>query len=413
MFDGWELGPVRRERVNRSWLREPICAFMNRRLAEGFKPSTLTFYLTCILGLGDFAAERGVREQSRLNDLIEPAVTGAVQSERQRCKWRSVLYWFVPPGIRGVTRPPSMTPVTPLPHTETVETYTTFLREYRGLCDGRIRHIRRHCLGFTTFADRNGCVRLRDLRPEIIREFIKQEGQRCSRLSLQTQCSALRGFLSYLYRQGLLSTNWATAVMSPRVYADESCPRYLTRSEVDRTLSVIDRTSAQGQRDYAILLLLATYGVRGIEVCRLQLDNIDWRQNTLTICRRKAGNSTVYPLSIPVGNALVEYLRNSRAPTDSPRVFLSVLPPFAPISTTQTLVHLVCKYTGLAGVSVERPGTHTFRYSCAQRLMEADVPLKNIGDYLGHSHPDSTRHYMKIGLEQLREVAMGSGEDVL
>lgn len=413
MFNGWALGPACRERVDRSWLREPIREFMNGRLAEGFKPSTLSFYLNCILRLGEFAAERGVQEQSRLNELIESVVNGAVQSERQRRKWRSVLYWFVPLGIRGITRPPDMSPGAPPPHAEIVETYTTFLREYRGLCDGRIRHIRRHCLGLTDFAERMGCVRLQDVRPEIIRGFIRQEGLRCSRLSLQTQCSALRGFLSYLYRQGLVSTNWATAVLSPRVYADESYPRYMTQDQVDRTLSVIDRTSTQGRRDYAILLLLATYGVRGIEVCRLRFDDIDWRQDTLAFRRRKAGNNTVYPLSVPVGNALVEYLRHGRASSESPHVFLSVLPPFAPISTTQTLVHLVCKYTRLAGVRIERPGTHTFRYSCAQRLMEADVPLKNIGDYLGHSHSDSTRHYMKIGIEQLREVAMGSGEDVL
>jgi integrase/recombinase XerD len=412
MFDGWELGPARRERVDRSWLKEPIREFINRRLAEGFKPSTLSFYLNCILRLGDFAAERGVQEPSRLNELIESAVNSAVQSERQRRKWRSVLYWFVPLGIRGITRPPDPTPETP-PHAEIVETYATFLREYRGLCDGRICHIRRHCLGLIDFAGRMGCVRLQDVRPEIIRGFIRQEGQRCSRLSLQTQCSALRGFLSYLYRQRLVSTNWATAVMSPRVYADESYPRYMTQDQVDRTLSVIDRTSTQGRRDYAMLLLLATYGIRGIELCRLRLDDIDWRQDRLKVRRRKAGNNTTYPLAASVGNAVVDYLRRGRPRSDSPHVFLSVLPPFGPITTTQTLVHLVCKYAKRAGISVERPGTHTFRYSCAQRLLEGEYPLKNIGDYLGHTHPDSTRHYMKIATDQLREVAMGDGEDVL
>lgn len=133
----------------------------------------------------------------------------------------------------------------------------------------------------------------------------------------------------------------------------------------------------------------------------------------MKVSRRKAGNNTTYPLAASVGNAIVSYLRDGRPRSESPHVFLSVLPPFGPITTTQTLVHLVCKYTKRAGISVKRPGTHTFRYSCAQRLLEEEFPLKNIGDYLGHKHPDSTRHYMKVATDQLREVAMGDGEDLL
>lgn len=65
------------------------------------------------------------------------------------------------------------------------------------------------------------------------------------------------------------------------------------------------------------------------------------------------------------------------------------------------------------GVRVDRPGTHTFRYSCAQRLLDAGVPLKSIGDYLGHRSLDSTQRYTKIDVEHLRAVAAGDGEDLL
>jgi len=67
----------------------------------------------------------------------------------------------------------------------------------------------------------------------------------------------------------------------------------------------------------------------------------------------------------------------------------------------------------VAGVGVERPGTHTFRYSCAQRLLADGLPLKTISDFLGHREADSTQRYTKIAIEQLREVALGDGEGLL
>ena len=70
----------------------------------------------------------------------------------------------------------------------------------------------------------------------------------------------------------------------------------------DRSRSaVIDRQSPVGRRDYAMVLLLASYGLRGIEVVRLRLDDIDWRSQLLHIRQRKVGNSGTYPLSLPVG----------------------------------------------------------------------------------------------------------------
>ena len=72
----------------------------------------------------------------------------------------------------------------------------------------------------------------------------------------------------------------------------------------------------------------------------------------------------------------------------------------------------VRRYMVRAGVKVDRPGTHTFRYSCAQRLFDNGTPLKSVGDYLGHHDPGTTRRYTKIAIEQLREVAIG-GEVLL
>jgi len=162
-----------------------------------------------------------------------------------------------------------------------------------------------------------------------------------------------------------------------------------------------------------MILLLATYGLRGIEVIRLNLNDIDWRKNLLHVRARKAGNNTVYPLASSVAHAVIDYLKRARPHCDDRRVFLSVKAPYRPLVYTWSLGDKIRQYMRKAGVNVPRPGTHTFRYSCAQSLLIKDTPLKIISDYIGHSHPETTQQYLKIAVNDLREVALAGEEVVL
>ena len=84
---------------------------------------------------------------------------------------------------------------------------------------------------------------------------------------------------------------------------------------------------------YAILLLLATYGLRGREVAALTLDDIDWRRERLAIPERKAGHSTAFPLSGAAGQALADYLRHGRPDSTDRHVFFRAMAPVRPIGT--------------------------------------------------------------------------------
>jgi integrase len=166
-------------------------------------------------------------------------------------------------------------------------------------------------------------------------------------------------------------------------------------------------------RDYAMILLLATYGLRGIEVIRLCLDDIDWRRNLVHINSRKAGNNSIYPLSQSVSQALVTYLKHGRPVSKERRIFLTHKAPYRPLAYTWALGDKVRQYMRLAGIKINRPGTHTFRYSCAQSLLKNSTPMKVISDYLGHTEPETTGQYIKIGVDALRQVACGDGEEVI
>ena len=398
-------------RCQQSWLRGPIAGFLSHLAAQRYNPSTLHLRACRLLAFGEFTAAQGVNNIASLPEWLDSFVRQVPAQESHRGKLRRSLLQFIRHLQQtNVISAPASPP--PPPHSALVEEYLRVLREQRGLCSDSLEVMRFPCQALLTFASAQGTADLRSLSPEIIHRFIAFQGQRCNRRTLRSRCSTLRRFLSYLHRCGAVPVDLAGAVVAPRVYQHEQCPRYLTRAEVDAVLAVVDRRTLLGRRNYAMLLLLAVYGLRGIEVVRLRLDDIDWRSKLLHVRRRKAGNSTTYPLSVAAGDAIVAYLQDGRPASTHREVFLTVQAPFTPFASSEGLATQVKKYLAKVEVHVARPGTHSFRYSCAQRLFETGTPLKTIGDYLGHTHPDSTQHYTKIAIEQLREVAL-DGEDLL
>jgi integrase len=155
-----------------------------------------------------------------------------------------------------------------------------------------------------------------------------------------------------------------------------------------------------------------TYGLRACEVASLKLDDIDWRNDRFKIRERKAGNTTAYPLAASVGAALVDYLKNARPATTDRHVFFRTLAPYEPVGSAAITARATF-YIRKAGIQVPRPGSHTLRHSCVQRLVDANFSLKHIGDYVGHRNASSTQIYAKVAIERLRTVALGDGEEVL
>ena len=111
-----------------------------------------------------------------------------------------------------------------------------------------------------------------------------------------------------------------------------------------------------------------------------------------------------------MGGAILDYLKSGRPATQSRRVFFRVQAPCEPI-THSAVSCRAAHYLRKAGVAVPRPGSHTLRHTCVQRLVEAGWPLKSIGDYVGHRSPASTEIYSKVAIDTLREVACGDGQE--
>lgn len=395
----------------RSWLRDFIDPFLLLLVERRYARGTLLYNARLLAAFADFAEQPSGGDVAQLPLCVNPFVATMRGGDQYRWKRRSRLDRFLRFLHQAGIIP--TTPVPPLsPDDVLVRDHLQALREQRGLCDATVGIHRQVCQALLGFLAAEGVSGLGALRPDLVTRFITQQGRRYCRGTLRQRCAMLRNFLSFLFRRAVLAVDLAEAVVAPRVYQHEHCPRFLTRSELDAVLAAIDRHTPVGKRDYAMFLLLATYGLRGAEVVRLRLGDVQWGEQLLQIRGRKAGNRTTYPLSVAVGEALLTYLQAVRPASSHREIFLTMQAPFKPLLRA-SLRNRVLDYFRLAGVQVAHPGTHSFRYSCAQRLFEQGIPLKTIGDFLGHRDPNSTERYTKIALDQLREVAASDGEDLL
>jgi integrase/recombinase XerD len=139
-----------------------------------------------------------------------------------------------------------------------------------------------------------------------------------------------------------MTRDLSKAIESPRRYSLSNLPRSITWSEVEQMLLKVDRRSVVGKRDYAILLLLVTYGLRAREVGALTLDDIDWKRDRLDVRGRKAGHSTAYPLAPAVGEALLDYLKQGRPETNERALFMGAYAPYPPLSRVAVSMRAKC-----------------------------------------------------------------------
>ena len=223
-----------------------------------------------------------------------------------------------------------------------------------------------------------------------------------SRVSLLVVAGCLRAFFRYGAARGWWRKGIAEAIKSPRVYSLASLPSGPSWADVKRLLALTEGDDPTAIRDRAILLLLASYGLRAGEVIRLRLDDFDWKDELLSVTCSKSKKKRVFPLSRPVGDAVLRYITKVRPRTMHREVFLSL---YAPIHPIYSLGHVVSKRLRRLGVSITHYGPHCLRHACATHLLAEGLSLKQIGDQLGHADPATSLIYAKVDIAGLRQVA--------
>jgi len=290
-----------------------------------------------------------------------------------------------------------------------VPDYIEFARQHRGR-----REMRRDewsLRSFFVWLEERGVSSLSSLTASEIREYVDGlDGFK--RTTIAMRVSDLRGFFRYLDMQGVVSNGLAMTIESPRLYRMSTPPEVLDITTIDRLIESVDRTTALGKRDYAMLLLGSRYGLRPCDISGLRLDDIRWRQQQIVLLQSKTQRLIELPLVDDVDEALVDYLRNGRPDCDAREIFVRHLAPFVPLCKRNNLWGVMQRAFRSAGI--EPPaglrGFRLLRHSAATHMLEDGVSFDVISAVLGHSSVESTRIYAQVDLPGLRSVALSAGE---
>jgi integrase/recombinase XerD len=297
----------------------------------------------------------------------------------------------------------------PLPATpcdEMIAAYRVHLHRVRGLAEATAAQHSSTALELLTFLgfDRDRTV-LRYLGPHQIEVFVRTVGGRVCRASLQHVVARLRSFLRFLASREEVARGLDSQIDTPRLYRGEKLPRSLPWETVQAFLAAIDRSTPKGRRDYAMLLLAATYGLRTSEIAALRLDDIEWRAGRLRVPRPKTQTPIVLPLTEEVGAALLDHLRHARPEPSRREVFLRFRAPAGPILPT-AVTNAFQWWSRRSGLRIPYQGPHCLRHSLAVHLLRQGTSLKAIGDLLGHRGAESTCVYLRLHVDDLRDAAL-------
>ena len=227
--------------------------------------------------------------------------------------------------------------------------------------------------------------------------------------TVEQKLCAVRSFLRFASADGLVDAACLVAVPAARSARQARIPSVWDPGEVARIVAAIDRDNPCGKRDYAIILLIARLGLRGVDVRRLEFADFDWAGSRLLVTQAKTGDRVQLPLLKEVGWAVIDYIRHGRPACDCPQVFVRHTAPIGPFSDQDHLHQILVKHARVAHVPVSdkrRHGMHSLRHSLATRLMEGGTPVEQIADILGHQSVRSTGVYLKSSLGLLSKCAL-------
>jgi site-specific recombinase XerD len=307
--------------------------------------------------------------------------------------------------------PPVAVPTTPIEvlQRELCGEYSRWITDFSGLAPHTVSY---RCAEARRFLDWRGeratPEDLATLAVVDVDAYIKDRASSLGRRSIKLAATNIRSFLRWLHSAEHIPRDLSSSVIAPSLYALEGIPCAVRAEDVSKVLSVAQEDfTPKGIRDYAILMLLSKYGVRAGEITNLRLDDVDWRKEIIRIRHSKTGVISYLPLLPDVGEAILRYLQKSRPKTSLREIFIRNRAPYRPFKDGSSLYGLVrCRIEAAGVITRGRCGPHAFRHARAVSLLRGAVPVKEIGDLLGHRSADSTVVYLKLATEDLRAVAM-------
>jgi len=221
--------------------------------------------------------------------------------------------------------------------------------------------------------------------------------------NLKVRCNNrhnLMGFLRYLYAREILKRDLASLLKGARIFAFSKPPKFLRNHEIEKLLSIKPKTAWE-IRAYAMLNLAISLGLRSKEISLITLDDISFEKAEIRLTDRKNTTPIVLPLSLETLKAIAAYIvsvRNNK--TDNRTLFIGFIAPYEPLCSA-VISRNISKCVRCVNPSAS---AYWLRHTYAQRLLEKGASIFEIKEMLGHETIQTTKKYLHIHTELMREV---------
>lgn len=218
----------------------------------------------------------------------------------------------------------------------------------------------------------------------------------------------LRDFLVFAERINVVKEGTSKLITTIYSNKHERLPSTYSVEEINKILSVINRSTKYGKRDYAVLLFAVELGMRSSDICNLKLNDIHLKERCVIFRQRKTGVIENLPMTEHMAYTLADYLKHARPTTESKLLFVHMYSNPNRGYTGSSMYKILNKYMEKAGINTigKRHGIHAMRHSLSSNLIKDGTPLPVISGILGHSSTEITARYLWMDTEQLRKLSL-------
>ena len=275
------------------------------------------------------------------------------------------------------------------------------------LSDKRKRNIESIIRRFVRFISGKDITDLSSVTPIQLRDFMLNISSNRPK-SMDDVVDALKKFFGYLDDKININSSNHLLLTAPRS-RDHRVKPCMKTDDVSQMLLKIDRAVPKGKRDFAVLALAATTGLRAGDLANLKLTDVVWPKKELHFVQGKTETILVLPLQKNVLNALADYILNGRPPSNSEYIFLRSIAPYHHLHDGVSIACIFRRYLSEAGIR-HLPGDgktmHGLRRMIGTQMVTSGVPITTVAQVLGHRGIKATKRYISLDVEGLRNCAL-------
>ena len=172
-----------------------------------------------------------------------------------------------------------------------------------------------------------------------------------------------------------------------------------------KVINSVNRDIKLGKRDYAVLLIFITYGIRLKDLINLTFENINWNDKKIIIRQQKDNEINEFPLTEEIRYAIIDYLKNERPKSDLQYIFLTIK---STKLSSGGCYDIIDKYFKKSGIEIgnRHHGPHSLRHSLAKSLLDDGNGIEDISEILGHNQIETTLVYERINFKELKKLSL-------